>query len=157
MTKSSPALKLDNQLCHRFYTVSNAFTRAYRPLLKSFDITYPQYVVMMALWEADRVTVNQLAEKTHVDIGALSLILKKLQNKSLLVLEPSTEDKRVKFVVLTPSGLAMAHEAEAIPKQMLCNLKNLSLSEAETLRDLIDKLSNGLSESLCNVNNSTPE
>ncbi|MEL7442746.1 MAG: MarR family transcriptional regulator, partial [Pseudomonadota bacterium] len=52
----SELLKLENQLCHRFYTLSNAFTRAYRPLLKALDITYPQYVTLMALWEHDGIT-----------------------------------------------------------------------------------------------------
>ena len=72
-------LKLESQLCHRFYTLSNAFTRAYRPMLKSLDITYPQYVVMMALWEQSNVTIAELLDKTVIDGGAMTLILKKLE------------------------------------------------------------------------------
>lgn len=77
----SELLKLENQLCHRFYTLSNAFTRAYRPLLKTLDITYPQYVTLMALWENDDITIANLLEVTDIDGGAMSLILKKLEAK----------------------------------------------------------------------------
>ncbi len=78
----SELLKLENQLCHRFYTLSNAFTRAYRPLLKALDITYPQYVTLMALWETDDITIAELLEKTVIDGGAMSLILKKLKKRA---------------------------------------------------------------------------
>ena len=68
----SELLKLENQLCHRFYTLSNAFTRAYRPLLKALDITYPQYVTLMALWETDHITIAELLDRTAIDGGAMS-------------------------------------------------------------------------------------
>ncbi|WP_370243428.1 MarR family winged helix-turn-helix transcriptional regulator [Marisediminitalea sp.] len=133
-------LKLENQLCHRFYSVSNAFTRAYRPLLKSLDITYPQYLVMMALWEQDNVTISQLVEKCRVDAGALTLILQKLAQKAFIVIKPSQHDKRVKEVVLTEKGQATKSEALQIPKQLLCQLQNLDAGEMQQLKVLIDKL-----------------
>ncbi|NVK57722.1 MAG: MarR family transcriptional regulator [Alteromonadaceae bacterium] len=133
-------LKLDNQLCHRFYSVSNAFTRAYRPLLKELDITYPQYLVMLALWESHPMAISALVKKCRIDAGALTLILKKLQQKNLIAILPGDNDKRVKQVSLTDQGLAAKSHATAVPKQMLCRIQNLDKREFEQLTYLIDKL-----------------
>lgn len=133
-------LKLENQLCHRFYTLSNAFTRAYRPLLKELDITYPQYVTLMALWEKSGVTVASLVQKTMIDGGAMSLILKKLEAKGFIVIEKDQADKRVKHVLLTIYGNKAKVKAGDIPIQMLCKLDGLSKEEARQLATLIDKL-----------------
>ena len=92
-------LKLDNQLCHRFYSVSNAFARAYRPLLQKMDITYPQYLVLLALWEHKQLTISALVEKSRIDPGGLTLILKKLVLKGYVHIQPFEQDKRVKQVV----------------------------------------------------------
>ncbi len=136
----SEALKLENQLCHRFYTLSNAFTRAYRPLLAALDITYPQYVVMMALWEQDDVTIAGLLNKTLIDGGAMSLILKKLEQKGLLTVKQDEKDKRVKKVLLTEAGRTAKTTAEAVPAQMLCKFQGMTADEARQLVILIDKL-----------------
>ena len=136
----SEALKLENQLCHRFYTLSNAFTRAYRPLLAALDITYPQYVVMMDLWEQDDVTIAGLLNKTLIDGGAMSLILKKLEQKGLLTVKQDEKDKRVKKVLLTEAGRAAKTTAEAVPAQMLCKFQGMTADEARQLVTLIDKL-----------------
>ena len=136
----SEALKLENQLCHRIYTLSNAFTRAYRPLLAALDITYPQYVVMMALWEQDDVTIAGLLNKTLIDGGAMSLILKKLEQKGLLTVKQDEKDKRVKKVLLTEAGRAAKTTAEAVPAQMLCKFQGMTADEARQLVTLIDKL-----------------
>lgn len=142
-------IRLDHQLCHRFYVVSNAFTRAYRPLLASLDITYPQYVVLMALWEQDGVPIAQLIGRTRVDGGAMSLILKKLEAKKYVVLEASSEDKRVKLIKLTTTAKKAKQEALEVASSMRCNFKSLSAEEAGQLMLLIDKLSSDLSVSLC--------
>lgn len=133
-------LKLDNQLCHRFYSVSNAFTRAYRPLLQKLDITYPQYLVLLALWEHKQLTISALVEKSRIDPGALTLILKKLEQKGFIVIKASDSDKRVKQVVLTVKGNKAKAEASAIPKELLCQIKNLDMGELQLLSGLIDKL-----------------
>ncbi|GGF67577.1 MarR family winged helix-turn-helix transcriptional regulator [Alteromonas lipolytica] len=133
-------LKLDNQLCHRFYSVSNALTRAYRPLLQKMDITYPQYLVLLALWEHKQLTISALVDKCRIDAGALTLILKKLEQKGYLAITPSTLDKRVKQVVLTGKGSAARNDAAEIPKALLCHIKNLSMDELQMLTGLIDKL-----------------
>ena len=136
----SELLKLENQLCHRFYTLSNAFTRAYRPLLKALDITYPQYVILMALWETDHITIAELLERTAIDGGAMSLILKKLEDKGFLMVNKDETDKRVKRVQLTKMGKKKKTIAEEVPAQMLCKLKGMSAEESRELVKLLDKL-----------------
>ena len=133
-------LKLDNQLCHRFYSVSNAFTRAYRPLLQKMDITYPQYLVLLVLWEHKQLTISELVEKSRIDPGGLTLILKKLEQKGYVHIQPSEQDKRVKQVVLTTKGKVAKADAVAIPKELLCQIKNLDMNELQLLSGLIDKL-----------------
>jgi len=133
-------LKLDNQLCHRFYSVSNAFTRAYRPLLQKMDITYPQYLVLLVLWEHKLLTISELVEKSRIDPGGLTLILKKLEQKGYVHIQPSEQDKRVKQVVLTTKGKVAKADAVAIPKELLCQIKNLDMNELQLLSGLIDKL-----------------
>ncbi len=136
----SDILKLENQLCHRFYTISNALTRAYRPLLNELDITYPQYIVMMALWEADKITIASLLDKTKMDGGAMSLILKKLEQKQYLEVKKDEIDKRVRRVFLTEKAKAAKSKAEAIPMQMVCKLNGLTTQEMLELKHLMDKL-----------------
>ena len=136
----SELLKLENQLCHRFYTLSNAFTRAYRPLLKALDITYPQYVILMALWETDHITIAELLDRTAIDGGAMSLILKKLEDKGFLMVNKDETDKRVKRVQLTKMGKEKKTIAEEVPAQMLCKLKGMSAEESRELVKLLDKL-----------------
>lgn len=133
-------LKLDNQLCHRFYSVSNAFTRAYRPLLKELDITYPQYLVLLTLWEQDGLNISALVEKSRIDPGALTLILKKMEQKDFIRIAPNEQDKRVKEITLTAKGKAAKQQAADIPLQLLCKIQNLDMNELQQLKSLIDKL-----------------
>jgi len=137
---NSDHLLLDAQICHRVYVLSNAITRAYRPLLKDLDITYPQYVVMMALWEQDDIVIHQLLEKTLIDAGAMSLILKKLQVKSLLTLTGSEQDKRLKNVKLTAQGLSLKVLALEIPAKLKCRAPSLTDEDLQTFSQLADKL-----------------
>ena len=136
----SETLKLENQLCHRFYLLSNAFTRAYRPLLEKLDITYSQYLVLMALWEKDDITIASLLQKTGIDGGAMSPILKRLSQKEYLTVEKDENDKRVKLVKLTDRGNSLKQEAETIPTQMMCKLNNMSLEQAKELIETLDTL-----------------
>lgn len=145
----SDILKLENQLCHRFYAVSNALTRVYRPMLKSLDITYPQYVVMMGLWEEDAVTIQVLLQRTRIDGGAMSLILKKLQAKGYVDVQIGEQDKRARIVHLTDAGRAAKSVAEDIPRQLVCKINRLSMDELAEMRRLIDLLSDDLQDTLC--------
>lgn len=147
----SDILKLENQLCHRFYAVSNALTRVYRPLLKSLDITYPQYVVMMGLWEEDAITIQVLLQRTRIDGGAMSLILKKLQAKGYVDVQIGEQDKRARIVHLTDAGREAKDVAQDIPKQLVCKINRLSMDELVEMRRLIDLLSDDLQDTLCSV------
>ena len=137
-------VRLDKQLCHRFYTVSNAFTRAYRPMLKALDLTYPQYIVMMALWEKDDITISTLLDMTQIDGGAMSLILKKLTAKGFIQVIGSEQDKRSTQIKLSATGKEREVPATEIASAMRCKFKQLSLADAQQLMVLIDKLSDDL-------------
>lgn len=139
-----PQLELSNQICHRFYVATNAITRAYKPYLKQLDITYPQYLVLMALWQQDDIEVGQIQQQTKVDAGALSLIMKKLVQKGLIEMISSQQDKRVKLVKLTEAGAKMESAAENIPQQLRCQFPELSDAEVNQLRSLLDKLNSSL-------------
>lgn len=138
-------LKLSNQICHRFYKATNAITRAYKPYLNQLDITYPQYLVLMALWEKDSIEVSQVQQQTQIDAGALTLIMKKLVAKHIIVLSAADYDKRVKLVKLTDKGRAMESDAADIPSQLRCQFPNFSDPEISQLVTLLDKLNTNLS------------
>ena len=133
-------LKLKNQLCHRLYTASNAFTRAYRPLLSPLGLTYPQYLVLMALWEQDQVPIYQLIDLTRIDGGSLTQILIKLQSKELIQLLPADDDRRKRIVKLSEKGHLLKEEALKVPTLMACQLRVLTFAEAHQLIALLDKL-----------------
>lgn len=138
------SLKLDNQLCHRLYVISNALTRAYRPYLAHLNLTYPQYIVMMALWETDAVEVCQLQSRTLIDAGALSLILKKLTQKQLLTVTQSPSDKRRKIIQLTTVGQQLQQTALDFPQRVDCDEMTFDDDDRVELVALLDKLKGDL-------------
>ncbi len=143
---SDDSLKLSKQFCHKLYIATNAVVRAYRPLLDELDLTYPQYLTMLALWEQDMQEINQILDKTLIDPGAFSLILKKLQSKGLVEVTPSAHDRRVKTVSLSEAGLALKDKAQDIPKQMICKTPSLSEDDANTLSRIALSILDDLSE-----------
>lgn len=138
------SLKLENQFCHRLYVVSNAITRAYRPFLVEIGLTYPQYVVMMGLWEQDALEVCQLQQRTLIDSGALTLILKKLVDKGFIALAASEADKRRKIISLTELGKDLHERALQAPSRLGCHEISLSNAEQKTLKTLMDRLKSDL-------------
>ncbi len=132
-------LKLDLQVCHSLYSASNALIRAYRPLLEPLGLTYPQYLVMLSLWERDGVSVKALSQHTRLDSGTLTPILKRLQNQGLLNRDVSEQDERQKKIVLTEKGQALRHEAEKIPEVMACSI-HTDLKKAIELKKLCEEL-----------------
>jgi DNA-binding MarR family transcriptional regulator len=131
-------LKLKNQLCHRLYMASNSIVRAYREPLSKLNITYPQYVVMMALWENDKVTIAELLEKTVIDGSAMTQILKKMSDKSLLEIIKDEDDKRKRVVRLTLKGRVLRQKAVNIPSQIGCKFKSIDDKQATMLMRLLD-------------------
>jgi DNA-binding MarR family transcriptional regulator len=139
-------LKLENQLCHRLYMASNSIARAYREPLAELNITYPQYVVMMALWEQDEITIAELLAKTAIDGGAMTQILKKMADKSLLEIIKDEHDKRKRLVQLTAEGQALKKKAANIPKQIKCNFTSIDSGQVAQLMQLLDLVVDDLSE-----------
>ncbi|MBR0572624.1 MULTISPECIES: MarR family winged helix-turn-helix transcriptional regulator [Pasteurellaceae] len=137
--------QLSNQLCHRFYVISNAITRRYRASLEKIDLTYPQYVAMMALWEEDNISVGELHKKTLIDNGCLTVMLKKMCDKNLITLISSDTDKRIKKVKLTDKGLKLKVIAQKEREKIQQEQKQiLSETEYQQLIYLLDKLKSDL-------------
>jgi DNA-binding MarR family transcriptional regulator len=125
------ALKLDNQLCFVLYAASRAVTQLYQPLLAPLGITYPQYLVLLVLWEEDGASVRRLSERLHLDSGTLTPLLTRLEAADLVRRERSTEDARVVDIHLTAAGKRLKRAARAIPEALLCRL---GMNVAEVVR-----------------------
>lgn len=142
-TPSPAALLLDNQVCFALYSASLAMTKLYKPLLERIGLTYPQYVVMLALWERDGTTVSELGERLFLDSGTLTPLLKRLEASGLLARLRDTQDERRVRITLTPQGQALRGEAERIPPCVLessqCSVPELQAITRElvSLRDRI--------------------
>jgi DNA-binding MarR family transcriptional regulator len=140
-------LKLKNQLCHRLYMASNSIARAYREPLSELNITYPQYVVMMALWQQDGITIADLVSTTAIDGGAMTQILKKMVDKGLVKIIKDNEDKRKRLVHLTEQGQVLKRKAVNIPKQIACKFTSIDSVQVEQLMQLLDLVVDDLAES----------
>lgn len=132
-------LKLDKQLCFSVYVLHREIMQAYRPILNDIGLTYPQYIAMMALWEKDDLTVNQLGEILQLDSGTLTPLLKRLEHKTYLTRTRSKEDERVVKIELTEKGHQLKAKASCVPIQILKSL-NLSLEDMNQLKTLSDKV-----------------
>ncbi|WP_138754989.1 MarR family winged helix-turn-helix transcriptional regulator [Paenibacillus sinopodophylli] len=115
-------LKLDNQICFAFYACSREITKLYRPMLEKIDLTYTQYVTMLALWEEDHVTVTALGNKLYLDSGTLTPLLKKLEAAGHLTRTRDRNDERSVIVELTEQGRALREQAIEFPYQLACKL-----------------------------------
>jgi DNA-binding MarR family transcriptional regulator len=148
MTPRKPAadvpLLLGNQLCFAVYSTAHAFTRAYKPLLDRLGLTYPQYLVMLVLWERDGVPVKHVGERLLLDSGTLTPLLKRLEAADLVRRTRSTEDERQVLIALTPRGQALKEKARAVPQAILaasaCSISELSAMKNElvALRDRLN-------------------
>jgi MarR family transcriptional regulator, organic hydroperoxide resistance regulator len=108
-------MELDAQLCFDLYAASRAVTNAYRPLLAELGLTYPQYLVMLLLWERQSCTVSELGDALHLDSGTLSPLLKRLKSAGLVERERRADDERTVEATLTDEGRALQAKAESIP------------------------------------------
>lgn len=136
---SEDLLRLDLQLCFPLYAASRAMVQTYTPLLAKLGLTYPQYLVMLVLWETDGVSVKELGERLYLDSGTLTPLLKRLETLALVRRERSTEDARSVRVSLTPQGRTLRRKAAAIPEAIACRT-GLSLEELSRLRRDIQRL-----------------
>lgn len=132
-------LKLSNQLCFPLYVLSKEIISKYRLLLDKLEVTYPQYLVLLVLWENDDLTVSQIGEKLFLDSGTLTPLLKRLEVKNIIERNRCIEDERVVKILLTDYGVSLKEQAREIPKAMV-NKINLSNEEKEVLKNIINKL-----------------
>ncbi|MHB8948825.1 MAG: MarR family winged helix-turn-helix transcriptional regulator [Rhodoferax sp.] len=112
---SEPALLLDNQLCFALYSTSLAITKLYQPLLADLGLTYPQYLVMLVLWEHDDIMVSALGERLFLDSGTLTPLLKRMEAAGLLRRTRSSVDERRVQIALTTAGQALKVQAAKVP------------------------------------------
>jgi len=147
MSKSSlpPAanLFLENQLCFALYAASLTMTKTYRPLLAMLNLTYPQYVVMMALWQQRELTAGALAQAVALDAGTLVPLVRKLVAQGLLARRRSDADERVVLISITPAGQALQQRAHAVHDQMACSTQR-SPSERKSLIATLQALRSAL-------------
>ena len=108
-------LRLDKQLCFALYSASLAMTRLYKPLLGALGMTYPQYLVMLVLWEQDGLSVSALGERLLLDSGTLTPLLKRMESSGLLTRQRDAHDERRVYIRLSPAGREMKARAASIP------------------------------------------
>lgn len=142
---------IDSQLCFALYSASRAMTAAYRPILAELDLTYPQYLVLLVLWEEERqadggVTVRRLGERLHLDSGTLSPLLKRLEANRLVRRTRSRDDERVVEVTLTAAGRRLEEKAQCIPAR-LGAATGFTEKRAADLRDAVRQLTDALDAS----------
>ncbi|MET4200890.1 DNA-binding MarR family transcriptional regulator [Bradyrhizobium japonicum] len=128
--------RLDNQICFAVYSAAHAFNRVYKPLLDRLGLTYPQYLVMLVLWERDDVPVKDIGEKLFLDSGTLTPLLKRLEAAHLVKRTRSREDERQVLIALTPQGHALKEKARAVPQSILA-ASDCSVSELVAMKDEI--------------------
>lgn len=117
--KTMPLL-VDQQLCFALYSANLAMDKVYRQLLSQLDITYPQYLVMLVLWQKDDVTVSEIGEQLFLDSATLTPLLKRLESAGLINRQRTRQDERQVAVTLTEAGQALRARAEAIPEAVKC-------------------------------------
>lgn len=135
-------LQLSSQICFPLYTASHLITKAYKPYLEALGVTYPQYLVLMVLWENDGLSVNQITEKLLLNTNTLSPLLKRMEKMELLKRNRSSEDERSVIVELTESGKKLKTEALPIPEKLFNELisNNLKIEDMLKLKDILSEL-----------------
>jgi MarR family transcriptional regulator, organic hydroperoxide resistance regulator len=137
-------LLLGNQLCFAVYSTAHAFNRFYKPLLDRLGLTYPQYLVMLVLWEQDGMSVKEIGERLFLDSGTLTPLLKRMETAGLLKRTRSSEDERQVIVALTAQGESLKEKARSLPLSILaasqCSVAELVAlkNEVEALRDKLN-------------------
>lgn len=137
-------LKLENQLCFPVYAASRLITREYQPFLDNLEITYPQYLVLMVLWEKDSMSVNDIAKKLILNTNTVTPLLKRMEVQKLLSRKRADKDERKVIVQLTKKGRGLQEEASKIPEELTKRLYDSEL-EIDDLLMLKDKLNSIIS------------
>lgn len=137
-------LLLDNQLCYALYAAAHRMTKSYRPMLERMGLTYPQYLVLLVLWETDGITVSEIGRRLRLDSGTLTPVLKRLEAAGFLVRSRRRSDEREVEIALTPHGQSLRTEATAVRESVMCQL-NMSEPEVQAMRADLNALIENLS------------
>jgi DNA-binding MarR family transcriptional regulator len=136
-------LRLDRQICFSLHAASRAFNGVYRVILKDLGLTYPQYLVMLVLWEEGELPVKKLGEHLRLDSGTLSPLLKRLESAGLVRRERSARDERSVEVRLTEEGRVLRERALRVPRRIVA-ATGFDLDEIRELRERLDELTTAL-------------
>ena len=142
--RAADPLLLDNQLCYALYAAAHRMTKSYRPLLERLGLTYPQYLVLLVLWERDGVTVSEIGRRLRLDSGTLTPVLKRLEGAGFLLRTRRRSDEREVEIALTRRGTDLRSEAVAVRESVMCQLE-LSEPELRALRHDLGRLIERLS------------
>ncbi|MEH0861718.1 MarR family winged helix-turn-helix transcriptional regulator [Halobacteriovorax sp. DPLXC-1] len=138
---SDEILYIENQVCFSLYRLSKLITSQYRPYLEEINLTYPQYLVMLVLWEDERVNMSELGDKLSLDTGTLSPLVKRLIEKKLVEKKRCEDDERIVYITTTTQGKKLKKKAKSIPQKLLCS-KEIDISEIQKLKAEADKVYN---------------
>ncbi|WP_236975068.1 MarR family winged helix-turn-helix transcriptional regulator [Membranihabitans maritimus] len=148
MKDKSALLYLENQLCFPLYAASRLTTKIYSPYLKKLNITYPQYIVMLVLWQYNEQSVKEIGERLFLESNTLTPLLKRLEIKKLIKRRRSKEDERTVLVSLSSKGNKLKEEVLFVPVEIMESFQNSSIKEKElktfqeTLINLVGILAN---------------
>ncbi len=137
MTTPAELITIDKQVCFSLYSASNAIIRAYRPVLDELDLTYLQYMAMLVLWEESPLNVKEIGQKLKLDSGTLTPLLRRLEQKGLVLRTRSTQDERVRQISLTEQGIELKNRALAIPEKIACKV-GITIDQFIELKGLCD-------------------
>lgn len=138
---SYPQLKLDNQLCFRLYAAARLVTSCYTPYFKQFGITYPQYLVLMLLWEHDNRVIGDIAENLRLETNTITPLLQRMEKQGLVVRQKSQADNRQRIISLTSDGKHMEEQIKEVPNCLAQEIVKLGMSaeELQSMIPLLDK------------------
>lgn len=139
MEMENNKLKLENQICFKIYSAEREITKLYRTLLEELDVTYPQYLVLLVLWEKESLTVKELGQKLFLDSGTLSPMLKRMEGNNLIERRRSLEDERTVNISLTKKGEDLREKAQCIPSKLLENL-SIDMKELQNLNQTLSNI-----------------
>ncbi len=140
MAQEYEQLLLKNQLCFPLYACGRKIVGSYTPYLKPLGLTYTQYIVMMVMWEKEKVNVGQLGDLLHLDAGTLTPLLKRLEKAGLVTRQRSRDDERITIISITPEGELLKEKCKDIPAKLATEGMALSMEETEELYRLLYKM-----------------
>lgn len=142
MTTHSPQLRLENQVCFPLYATSRLITQQYKPLLDELGVTYPQYLVLLVLWEKDKISIKEISDKLFLETNTLTPLLKRMEKNGIIKRMRSEIDERVVTISLTQQGKDLHHKAIEIPYKLIDKLDCFPIEKEEVyvLKRILDKI-----------------